>query len=87
MTVRCFIKAAGGSEIPSPLSAGVVTFNEGNDPTNACSKEEDLSRMLSKKLGDSTGAESNVEPVQPLVPLGSGLTALPKKLVAKILAN
>lgn len=82
--------AGGGSGIPSSqelLSAGVVTFNEVDDTIDTHSKEEDLSRMLSKKLVDSTGAESNLEPVQPLVSSGSGIAVLPKKLVAKILAN
>ena len=81
---------AGGAGIPNSqelLNADMVAFTEVDGPNNNLPKEEDLSRMLSKKLGDSTVAESTLEPIQPLVSLGSGLAALPKKLVTKILAN
>lgn len=39
------------------------------------------------KLGSMTEANSSLQPTLPMVTMGTGLAALPKKLVTKILAN
>ena len=67
------------------MSAGVHTFEAGASELLGKSATEQIDRLL----GKLSGSEGNDEATQhnPLVPVGAGLPAMPKRLVAKILAG
>ena len=68
-----------------PAGAGVQTFDTQEKQENIQSQKEQISKLLSKLEGGEP--EGQTVPHSPLVAMGSGLAAIPKKLVAKILAN
>ena len=65
--------------------AGVGTFDLHDNHSVTPPQSEQLSTLLGKlEKGETEGGSGTP---QPLVSLGSGLPAVPKKLVTKILAN
>ena len=82
------IHAGNGTTLPSEkelLGVGVQTFDTQEKQENIQSQKEQISKLLSKLEGGEP--ERQIVPHSPLVAMGSGLAAIPKKLVAKILAN
>lgn len=89
MTWHILVLADKDAEPPKEkdlLGAGVGTFKAGGGHPQEQSAKEQISDLLSKlEGGDASGEATPHAP--PLIALGRGLAAIPKKLVAKILSN
>ena len=83
--------SAGDKDTPPPsekelLEAGVLTFSAEGSHTHMQSHKEQISKLIGQLEGGEATADSTSHAL-PLFSLGFGLSAVPKKLVAKILAN
>jgi hypothetical protein len=71
-----------GKDLPG---AGMQTFETEGGQENIQAQKEQISKLLSKLEGGEP-EEKTISP-SPLVTIGPGLSAIPNKLVAKILVN
>ena len=85
----CYLIHAGKeAELPKEkdlLGAGVLTFETAGGQAQEQSAQEQISKLLSTLEGGE--ANGDAAPHTPLLSMGAGLSAIPKKLVAKILSN
>ena len=83
-----WVHAGNDAELPKEkdlLGAGVHTFETVGSHSHDQSAKEQISKLLSRLEGGEVNGDAT--PHTPLMSMGAGLSAIPKKLVAKILAN